>query len=219
MWVLVQNEVKMLRNNLLQIFGVVIVAVIVFARTAPQFVSAYFTVFPVVMGMTLPQMSFSQEERGRTFVFLRSLPVRPREIVAAKYFVSFLVTIVFWIMILVAMVALPDLKLTYSLASFVVAVSAILSAISYFQHFALGIKSAKIAMLTTFFAISAPVMLLGKNPKVQAWLISRTVQQFYFWADTFTGNIFALMLGAIIMLISFWFSADLFTRRDVSRLP
>lgn len=219
MWVLVQNEFKMLRSSLLQIYGIVIASVVVFSRFAPQLVSSYFIVFPVVMGVTLPQMSFTLEERAKTFILLRSLPVRPRDIVAAKYLVAYLVTALFWVMTLITRAALPTLGFTYGMAAYVLLISAVLSGISYYQHFALGVKSAKTALLVTFFVIGAPVAALSQNPAVQAWLSSPAVQQLTFWADTIAGNLATLLLGAVAMLISYWFSASLFTRRDVSRLP
>jgi ABC-type Na+ efflux pump permease subunit len=42
------------------------------------------------------------EEIGNTFAFLRSLPIRPREIVGAKYVVSVLVTLAFVVVLAVA---------------------------------------------------------------------------------------------------------------------
>ena len=219
MWILVINELKMLRAYLMQIFGFILLVMVVFLRSSPQFVTSYFTIFPIIMAMTLPQISFTQEERNKTFVFLRSLPLRPQHIVAAKYIVSFLITTMFWALILIATNILPTLNLSYALAAFVIVVASLAAGVSYFQHFMLGLKSAKVVLLITFLAISAPLMLLSQNPSVQAWFASDSGARSYAMANTILGSLAGLAVGAVLMLISYQMSATLFSRRDVSQLP
>lgn len=219
MWILVVNELRSLRNYLLQMVGFITLATLVFIRSEPQFVTSYFTIFPIIMAMMLPQISFTQEERANTFVFLRSLPLKPRDIVAAKYIVSGIVTLLFLSFIYVGRVALPSLNLTYSIATVVVIASCLLAGISYFQHFALGLKSAKTALLITFLAISGLITVVSQNATVQTWLTSNPAKQAFSVIDSMAGNIAALLIGACIMYVSYRLSAALFTKRDVSQLP
>lgn len=219
MWILVVNEVKMLRNYLMQIFGFVALAVVVFVRTSPHFVTSYFTIFPIILGMTLPQISFTQEERHKTFVFLRSLPLRPRDIVAAKYVVSFAITMLFGVLILIAMKMWPALKLSYAVLGFVLAIASFFAGVSYYQHFLLGLKSAKVALMITFFGLCAPVMFLSQSPAVETWVASDSVQRLYALANTLPGSLIGLGLGALLLLISYHMSVNVFTKQDISRLP
>jgi ABC-type transport system involved in multi-copper enzyme maturation permease subunit len=91
---LAHKEFVQLKATLLQVLGLMVVAVFVFGKVAEELVMSSLFALPVVLSMTLPQMIFEQEERGNTFVFLRALPIRPSEIVAAKYLVSAVTTVV-----------------------------------------------------------------------------------------------------------------------------
>lgn len=219
MWYLIGNELRMLRSYFLQIFAFIAVAIVVFRSTAPQVVITYFTVFPIVMAMTLPQISFTQEERGKTFVFLRSLPVKPASIVGAKYSVSLVVIVFFLCLMTVGHYMFPDLGLTMAQASIVTILSALASSVSYFLHFMMGLKSAKIALLGSLFAVGAPAMLLSQNPRVQAWFGTAQAAQLFAIANSATGVLMAVLAACIILSISFTASAAIFTRRDVSQIP
>jgi len=182
---------------------------------------SYICVYPVVAAMTLPQIVFGQEERGNTFVFLRALPIRPNEIVAAKYVVSALVTFAF-----VALLALlgplgslggATLRAavsTVTLASFV------LAAVSYFLHFWLGAKSARVALLLLTFAAAIPMMLLVKMGSGGAAAdISARFSRIVSLAGSPAGVGLAFALGLAIFFLSYAASSLLFTRRDLSQLP
>lgn len=219
MWILVLSDLWMLRKYLLQIFGFVALAIIVFIRPAPHFIATYFTVFPVVTAMTLPQISFTQEERSQTFVFLRSLPLSPRHIVAAKYIVAMFINILFWAAILAAQAFLPVLQLTYVHAGLIMLIACFLSSISYLQHFILGLKSAKTALLLTFFGLSALGMFIGQTPVVKAWLQSSAAEQLFVSANNFAGSLIGALVGAVLLFISYQLSVLVFTRQDISKLP
>lgn len=219
MWILALNELKMLRAYLVQLFGFILLVMVVFLRSSPQFVTSYFTIFPIIMALTLPQVSFTQEERNKTFIFLRSLPLKPRDIVAAKYLVSFLITAVFWIFILMSSITFSAIQLSYAVATFVVVAASLSAAVSYFQHFLLGLKTAKVALMITFLAITVPLMLLSQNHSVQAWFTSESGTRTYAMANTPLGSLVGLTVGAVLMFGSYHLSATVFTRRDISRLP
>lgn len=218
MWYLVLNELKMLKSYFLQILGFLAVAILLFRTRAPQLVVTYFTVFPLVMAMTLPQMSFAQEERGKTFVFLRALPVRPWYIVAAKYSMSVLVLACFLILILFGVYYMPELELSLAQASTITLLSAFAGSFSFLLHFLLGLKSAKVGLLVSVFAIGGPAMLLSQNPSVQTWISGPGALGLLRFANSLPGLLASIFGACMVLLISFALSAATFTRRDISQL-
>ncbi len=222
MWNLVYKEFMQIRTYLLQIFGFLALAVIIFGRTTPAVMMSYLYVYPVVVGMTLPQIVFGQEERGNTFTFLRALPIRPREIVAAKYLVSVAVTLGFTVLL----AALGPLG-SVTGAALMVALSAVtlisfaLASVSYFLHFWLGVKSARTALLLVTFAAAIPVMLFfrgGSAAGISASFAAK-LSSIGPLAGSPTGVALALGLGLGVLYVSYSASAWLFAKRDLSRLP
>ena len=217
---LVYKEFVQLRTYLLQIVGFMALAVIIFGKTSPSFAMSYIYVLPVVLSMTLPQIIFGQEERGNTFVFLRALPIRPSEIVAAKYLVSVAVTAAFLGIIGLASVAgiLPAEGVIPAVAV-VGFVSLILAGLSFFLHFWLGPKSAKVALILVTFTLAIPIMLASRDPGVfEAKLVAR-----YAWVQPLAasplGACLAVGAGLLVFAVSYAGSAWIFTKRDLSRLP
>lgn len=101
MWNLVYKEFAQLRTHLLQILVLAVIVIILFGGLSSGMTMAYLYALPVALSLNMPQIIFAQEERRNTFAFLRSLPVSPSHIVAAKYLafavinVGFLVIIIF----------------------------------------------------------------------------------------------------------------------------
>lgn len=220
MWILVYKEFVQVRSYLLQILGFLAVAVLFLGRLSPAFIMSYLTVFPVVLSMTLPQMVFGQEERGNTFVFLRSLPIRPRDIVAAKYLMSVVVIVAFVAILALAgpTGALPKEDVMIAIAT-VTLVSFILAGLSYFLHFWLGVKSARVALLLVTFAAGIPVLLVFQSKEGMAAFIASKLAGLEPLATSPTGVALAFAIGLAALFISYAGSAWLFTKRDLSRLP
>jgi predicted permease len=221
MWNLVYKEFVQIRTYLLQIFGFLTLAVVIFGRATPAIMMSYLYVFPVVVGMTLPQIIFGQEERGNTFTFLRALPIRPREIVAAKYLVSVAVTLVFAVLLAVLgpIGSVRGAALMAALSA-VILISFALAAVSYFLHFWLGVRSARVALLLVTFGAAIPMMLVfrGGSGGVSAALAAR-LSAVGPLAGSPAGVVLALGLGLGVLYISYSASAWLFAKRDLSRLP
>jgi len=217
---LVYKEFVQLRLYLLEIAGFMALAVIVFGKANPDFAMSYVYVFPVVLGLTLPQIVFGQEERGNTFAFLRSLPIRPSEIVAAKYLVSAVVTVVF-----LALIGLAGALRVVPLQGVYVAVSAVgfasfaLAGISFFAHFWLGQKQARVALLLITFTLAIPVMLLSRGGGSTAAILGAKLAWLEPLVTSPDGVCVALAAGLAVFSLSFVSSAWLFAKRDLSRLP
>ncbi len=158
---LVSKEFVQMRSQLLQTVGFLALALVVFSRTSPDMVLTFFNVFPVVMAMTLPQLSFMHEERGHTFCFLRALPMRPWEIVAAKYLATFVVMVGFGILLLLVGTLVIAVRPTVLMAhlTVILLLSLLLAAISYFFHFWLGLKAARVALLVLVGLVGGAFML------------------------------------------------------------
>lgn len=222
MWSLVYKEFVQIRTYLLQIFGFLTLAVIIFGRATPAIMMSYLYVYPIVAGMTLPQIVFGVEERGNTFTFLRALPIRPREIVAAKYLVTVGVTLVFALLLAVLgpMGSVSGTALMAALSA-VILISFALAAVSYFLHFWLGVKSARVALLFVTFAAAIPVMFLfrGRSTGGTSAYLTMKLSEIGPLAGSPAGVAMASGLGLGILYISYLASAWLFTKRDLSRLP
>lgn len=95
MWSLVRKEFAYLRKFLLQMAFIFLAIIVIFGQRDPNMAAVYFRILPIVMSMTIPQAIFAYEERGNTFIFLRSLPLRPGQIVAVKYVFSVLLVAFF----------------------------------------------------------------------------------------------------------------------------
>lgn len=217
---LVLNEIYLLRKYLLQIGGVLIAACILFFQM-PHFLNSYFTIFPIIfVSVSLPQLSFTLEERGNTIAFLRSLPLSPRAIVGAKYLVAFTVNICFWLLLVFLSSAVPEIGISRVTISVVVLLASLLSAISYYAHFLLGVSAAKNASLVFIFATGAPLMLLDRNPDLlRAILESAAVRNFQSISGSLVGPVLALGVGAVILFISAQLASRVFTARDINQLP
>lgn len=220
MWVLVYKEFIQVRSYLLKIVVFMVAALALLGKVSPAFITSYLTVMPVVLSMVLPQMVFGQEERGNTFVFLRSLPMRPRDIVAAKYLMSVLVNVAFIAIIALAgpMGALPmegvwAAMTTVTLASFV------LAGLSYFLHFWLGAKTAELALLGVTFAAAIPVMLVLQAKGGTAASVSALLNRLEPLATSPAGVGLAFLIGLAALAVSYAASSWLFTKRDLSKLP
>lgn len=219
MWNLVYKDIVQLRLQLLQMVALVVLMMIAFGRTSPDFAMIYVYVAPVVLAMSLPQMSFGLEERGNTFGFLRALPIQPSEIVAAKYLLSVSVTLFFLALIgLAAVAGIISASSAFLATSVVALASFVLAGLSYFLHFWLGLKSARMALVLLTFAWLIPVMLVAKLPGGPA-----AVEQKLAWlkplATSWAGVGLAGGLGLAVLAVSGLASAWLFTKRDLSRLP
>jgi len=220
MWNLVYKDIVQLRSQLLQMIGFVVLFMIAFGRSSPDFAMIYVYVAPVVLAVSLPQMSFGLEERGNTFAFLRALPIRPSEIVLAKYLVSVGVTLVFLGLIGLAGAAGMIPASSALLAGSVVALASFgLAGLSYFLHFLLGLKSARVALILVNFAWAIPIMLLIKLPGGPGAFVARYLPWLQRLAASWGGVGLASGLGLAVLGVSGAASAWLFTKRDLSRLP
>ena len=217
---LVYKEFVQIRLYLLEIAGFMALAVVIFGRANPEFAMSYMYVFPVVLSMTLPQIVFGQEERGNTFAFLRSLPIRPSEIVAAKYIVSAAVTVVFLALIALAggLGFLPP-KGVFAAISAVGFTSFTLEGISYFMHFWLGQKHARVGLLLVTFSLAIPVMLLSRGGGSTVAILAAKLGWLESIVTSPAGAFGALAAGLGLLTLSFMASAWLFAKRDLSRLP
>lgn len=220
MLVLVYKEFTQVRSYLFRILAFMAAALLLLGRVSPAFITSYLTVFPVVLSMTLPQMAFTLEERGNTFVFLRSLPIRPRDIVAAKYLISVIVNTAFVALIALAgptgalpMKGVMAAMTTVALATFV------LAGLSYFLHFLLGTKSAEIALLGVSFAAILPVALIMQAKGNASQTVSAMLARLEPLATSPAGVGLAFAIGLAVLFVSYLASSWLFTRRDLSRLP
>lgn len=222
MWSLARKEVIQLRSHLIQIFLALTAVILIVGNNSPQFAFGYLNVFPVVMAMTLPQVIFTYEERSNTFVYLRSLPVRPRQIVAAKYVVSALV--------LLGLLALDlgfgyfvltlDRTLLATLALTVLAAGFLLG-LSLYTHFRCGLNAARIVLLVVLFAVGLPGLLIAKqmeDPQSLTGLLA-SLQSARDFVGTGAGLLLALVAASFLLWLSYLASVRIFTRRDVSQLP
>ncbi len=220
MFNLVYKEFVQIRQYLLQIVGFLALAIVIFGRSSPSFAMTYIYVMPVVFAMNLPQIVFGQEERGNTFVFLRALPIRPAGIVAAKYLVSVLLTVAFLAVIgLAAVAGLVPTEMALVAVSAVGLISFALSGVSFFLHFWLGQKSARVALILVTFALAAPVMLVAGKMSSLGATFTDGFARLTALASTPAGVCLATAVGLALLGASYAASAWIFTRRDLSRMP
>lgn len=220
---LVQKELVQIRSQILQALGLMAVGALFADKIAEDLVEPVLFAIPVALAMTLPQTIFDQEERGNTYVFLRALPIRPCEIVAAKYAVSVIATLASMAMIGLAWSSGSlSREATFAFATGIGLLSFVLSALSLFFHFWLGTKSAKTAlMITTACGMIVPLIFVlgarGKGGMEAAFgkFASRIVPL----ATSSLGPLLSLATGLAIMGASLAASVSIFTRRDLSRLP
>lgn len=217
---LLYKEFVQMRMNLLPVVAS-LVLVLVFGKTLPEFSVTFMYTLPIVLSMIVPQMVFEQEERWNTFAFLRSLPIPPGAIVAAKYLVSATVTMAFLATIAVAgaMGILPQRGLMMTV-SIVGLISLVLGGVSLFLHFWLGLKSAKIALVLLVFALLVLPIGLGSR---EAGGIGAMLKSRFAWfealAQTPLGVCVALAIGLLAFGASYLASAALFSKRDLGRMP
>ena len=217
---LLYKEFAQIRTYLLQILGFLALTIVVFGRMSPSFAMSYLQVLPVVFAMTLPQVIFEQEERGNTFVFLRALPIRPAEIVAAKYATSVLLTAAFLaVMILAGVTGLVGQGVDWVALSTVGFASLALSGVSFFLHFWLGSKSAKVALILVTFALGLPLMLAVAKRGDLGQSLGEGLGQLAELANTPLGVCLAIAAGLAVLGAAYAASARIFTKRDLSRLP
>ena len=220
MWALIYKEFVQLRHYLLQVSAAIVLAVVLFGHSLEGFILSYLSIMPLVMALTFPQFLFGMEDRGNTLVFLRSLPVRPRQIVAAKYIVS--VMIVLGLMLFGLGYALSVGKLEQALVSAGpnLVIAAFLLAISLYLHFRLGTNSAKIALLVSLMLLTLLGLAVMQNRQILASVAALPVVQWVLAIlGSWQGAIFGLVVGAGILMLSFIASSNAFTRQDVSRIP
>lgn len=218
MWALIYKEFVQLRNYLLQLGLVIVVAIALFGNSLEGFILPYLGIMPVVMALTLPQMLFGMEERGNTLVFLRSLPVRPRQIVAGKFVVSSLVVGALLLFQLGYASFVGKLGAALSNAGPNLIAAAFLLGISMFLHFRLGSNSAKIALLVSLMAFALLGMAAMQNKQLLS-TVTTFVQQLVSLFSPWMGAVIGLAIALVILLLFYTASASVFTRQDVSRMP
>jgi ABC-type transport system involved in multi-copper enzyme maturation permease subunit len=220
MWALIYKELMQMRNYILQVGLGIITALLLFGRSLEGFLVPYLSILPMVMAFTVPQCLFSMEERGNTLVFLRSLPIRPRQIVAGKFVVAAL---------LVAFLVLLGLSYSFSLGQLEAAlarvgpnliISAFLLGISLLLHFRLGAKSAKIALLITLMLLALVGMAVMQNQQlmesVRYWPVMQSLLDVF---NSWLGALLGLVVAALVLAVFYEASASVFTGQDISRMP
>ncbi len=218
MFTLIYKEVTQLRSHLAQTLGLLAALLILSAKFVPTLGITYALVFPIVSALTLPQISFAQEERGNTLVFLRSLPIQPGAIVGSKYVLSILVTVAFAVVVL-ALGPFPYLGSPESLTtiSAVVFLSLFLASVSLLLHFWLGLKSAKTALLVTSFLSAIPTMLLFTSAG-NAEILAQRFADLAAFVSTPTGAFVIVLAGLLVMAGSWAISTAIFAKRDTSQM-
>ncbi len=217
---LMHKELVQLRSQLLQVFGLLLAASVFLGKRVSPFVDSLSLSLPAVLSMTMPQMMFDQEERGNTFIFLRSLPVRPLEIVAAKYAVSGSTNLAAVILVGISQVWLGSglEQVTVWMAGLVL-VTFLLSALSLFLHFWLGTRAAKIALIVVAFGLSGSFLAFAQSGAGLGGAMERFVVSISPLAASAKGVALALLVGVVVLGVSLVASTAIFTRRDLSRIP
>ena len=220
MWPLVNKEFVQLRLYAIPVVGLMVLWVVALGRVVPTTAITVFNALSVAMAFNLPAYSFAQEERNSTFVFMRTLPLRPHEIVAAKY----LATGVFTVAVPLLGLALgplsglvgPDMLIRVTM---VLSLSLFLGAVNFFLHFWLGLKAAKSASLVVLIGVAAVVVLLISNVPALAELVQPWLARLAPLAASWGGVALAMGLGLAVYYLSYLGAARLFAGRDVTRLP
>lgn len=219
---LLQKEFMQEKKHLLQILGFLAVAALLFGRNNPSMLMSYFMVFPIVIPITVPQLSLASEERENTFAFLRALPIPPGEIVAAKYVFTAIVVAMIELLLLGSSTihGLPA-STSLSAVSATTVLALLLSSVSLLLHFWLGVKSAQTVLRIGILVLMLPVVsaVAGGGAdsavfaKVSAW--AGSIMGF---AGTAAGLAAAVAVGALCMVASWAIATRIFASRDLSRL-
>jgi hypothetical protein len=156
---------------------------------------------------------FRQEERNNTSVFLRTLPIRPVEFVAAKYLISLVVTIGFLLILGLAgaIFSIPS-EVLMSILSIAGLGSLMLSGLSFFLHFYFGLKSATVALLIVELAWAVPIMLLAQRGVSTTATLARWLARLGLTSPA--GVALAFIAGLAFFGASFAVYAWVFTKRD-----
>lgn len=220
MWALVLKDFMYHRKFLLQIAFIFAAIVVFFGKVNPDMVAVYFRVLPIVMGMT-PQTIFAYEERGNTFVFMRSLPLRPSQIVAAKYVFSILMVAGMGLLSL-GMISLFAAEQSPFDLHLVILMSAALMALSLYLHFKLGVNSAKTALLILLLGSGIAIGGIVTWPQGRQLLSSifpaELPTTLYQFASTYQSLLLTTILAACLLFISYMASTSIFSRRDITQL-
>lgn len=219
MLTLVYKELVQLRSHLVQSFGILAAILLLFGKLSPTMMISYCYVFPLVNAMTIPQLSFTHEERGNTFVFLRSLPIRPGEIVGSKYLLSVLTTALFASAIFVAgpLTSMPSSKIL-TLVSVIMSFSLVIAGVSLFMHFWLGLKSARTALIVLTLVAAIPGMLVMKSAETTGAVMEQ-IGGIIEFTQTPAGVLSATALGLLAMAVSWALSTRIFVKRDIGQMP
>lgn len=216
---LVQKEFVLLRKQLLQI-AVIVILIGFVGRIDPGMGFAYLAVFPVVFAMSIPQLSFSTEERANTLAFLKTLPIPPGVVVGSKY--VFTAATVLLLELFIVFFGLVMLRFSVENVRAVVSVTmlltCLLSSLSLFVHYWLGIKSAKTVLQVGRFTIVIIAITLGMNEgalfmSLQEWAASAASL-----AASPAGPFGASAIGALLLLVSWYGATRIFATRDVTKL-
>lgn len=217
---LIYKEFVQLRHYLLQVSAAIILSVVLFGNSLEGFISSYLSIMPLVMALTFPQFLFGMEDKGNTLVFLRSLPVRPRQIVAAKYIVSVMIVLGLTLFGLGYAATVGGLESALVRVGPNLVIAAFLLAISLYLHFRLGTNSAKIALLVSLMLLTLLGLAVMQNRQILSKAGALPIVQWVLATlDSWQGVILGLVVGAGILMLSYMASSHAFSRQDVSRIP
>lgn len=216
---LVQKEFVLLRKQLLQI-AVIVILIGFVGRIDPGMGFAYLAVFPVVFAMSIPQLSFSTEERANTLAFLKTLPIPPGVVVGSKY--VFTAATVLLLELFIVFFGLVMLRFSVENARAVVSVTmlltCLLSSLSLFVHYWLGIKSAKTVLQVGRFTIVIIAITLGMNEGALFMSLQEWAASVASLAASPAGPFAASTIGALLLLVSWYGATRIFATRDVTKL-
>lgn len=216
---LVQKEFVLLRKQLLQI-AVIVILIGFVGRIDPGMGFAYLAVFPVVFAMSIPQLSFSTEERANTLAFLKTLPIPPGVVVGSKY--VFTAATVLLLELFIVFFGLVMLRFSVENARAVVSVTmlltCLLSSLSLFVHYWLGIKSAKTVLQVGRFTIVIIAITLGMNEGALFMSLQEWAASVASLAASPAGPFGASAIGALLLLVSWYGATRIFATRDVTKL-
>lgn len=210
-------EIRRLRDHMLMGLGMLGGAVFLFGQSErPTLVLTFFATLPIVSGMVVPINSFMQEERGNALVFLRSLPLRPWEIVAAKYVACYLAVLILSLSLLVVSSWVPAIPMQRILGqvTLVTTLSLCFCGTSYFLLFVFGLKRGRIVGMTIYLG----AILLSAKFGLSMMTTPHPDHVLAFGA-TSLGPVVAVVIGTVVVAVSCLASAGVFTARDVSRMP
>lgn len=220
MWALIYKEFVQMRNYLLQLFLAVLLMVLVFGSSLEGFILPYLSVLSVALAMTLPQLLFSMEDRGNTLVYLRSLPVHPRQIVAGKFLFSAIIILALSAIVLAYAGISGQLPAALGRTGPGLVVAAFLLGLSLYLHFRLGTNAAKVALLVSLMAcVLLGLALMQQRDLLNAIVSSALLQNALGLLGSWWGILLGLVIAAAILQLAYLASAAVFTRQDASRMP